>query len=215
MKLELQPASEEDMQRLFTITSLAFAKNEPFWDAMYPRHDTEEGRKSGSERFKKMMSRPEVHFIKAVDLDTGDIAGFGKWAVFDNYAPDDPPTIPEDAPYWETEDERAYAEHLLKQFVACRNEAIKRTGGNMVNLDVLTIDPAYQRKGVGDMLVRWGVEKADGMGVEAVVESSVPGRRLYEKHGFEYRKTVELELPEKWKYKDPSRFAWMERSKKA
>lgn len=34
------PANDADMPRLFEITSLAFKDNEPFWDAMYPRHNT-------------------------------------------------------------------------------------------------------------------------------------------------------------------------------
>lgn len=204
------------MQRLFTIASQAFANNEPFWDASYPHHTTEEGRKVGGARFNETISRPEVRYIKAVDLDTGSIAGFAKWAIFDNYMPDlaKDATLPDHAPYWETADDRAHAQHLLTQFVACRNDAIKRTGGNLVLLDLLCIDPAYQRKGVGHALVQWGVGKADEMGVEAVVEGSVPGRPLYEKYGFEFRKIVTLEVPEKWEHRGIARSAWMERAKR-
>ena len=35
-----------------------------------------------------------------------------------------------------------------------------------IALDLQCVDPAYQRRGAGRMLVRWGTELADKMGVK-------------------------------------------------
>ena len=40
-------------------------------------------------------------------------------------------------------------------------------------LDILTVDPKQQRRGVGTKLVKWGTELADQMGVEASSSRSV------------------------------------------
>ena len=61
------------------------------------------------------------------------------------------------------------------------------------------------------MLVKWGTDIADKLGVEAVVEASIPGRALYEHFGFETLQHVALDFPEKWKGKDKQKFFWMVR----
>ena len=79
--------------------------------------------------------------------------------------------------------------------------------------DILSIDPAHQRKKVGDALVKWGLKKADELGLPAVVESSVFGKGLYEKNGFVFEKDVTMRLPEQWKGRPKSRYAWLVRPK--
>lgn len=74
------------------------------------------------------------------------------------------------------------------------------------------MDPAHQRKKVGDALVRWGTKRADEMGVEAVIESSVFGRGLYEKHGFVWIKDVVVEAPE-FPERQKGSYAWLVRPK--
>lgn len=62
------------------------------------------------------------------------------------------------------------------------------------------------------MLVKWGTEKAGGLGVKAVVESSRYGRGLYEQEGFKFVENWETRLPEKWIGKrQPQRFIWLVR----
>lgn len=80
--------------------------------------------------------------------------------------------------------------------------------------DILAIDPAHQRKKAGDALVKWGLQKADELGLEAVVESSVFGRGLYEKNGFVWKEDVKVIVPG-WEDRPVGGFAWMEKPKKA
>ena len=58
---------------------------------------------------------------------------------------------------------------MTNLFLEERNAAIRASGGNLVSLDILTIDPAYQRRGAGGKLVEYGTGIADKLGVEAVV----------------------------------------------
>lgn len=43
------------------------------------------------------------------------------------------------------------------------------------------------------MLLRWGTEKADELGLEAFVESTNDGKPCYEKHGFTYMNTFYMD----------------------
>jgi hypothetical protein len=64
-------------------------------------------------------------------------------------------------------------------------------------LDTLVTLQNHGRRGAGSMLVRWGCEKADEVGVEAYLEASPMGAPMYARHGFRPVKEVELDL-RKW-----------------
>ena len=51
-------------------------------------------------------------------------------------------------------------------------------------LGILTTDPKHQHRGAGAMLVQWGCDVADELGLECYLEASDAGRRLYQKKGF-------------------------------
>jgi hypothetical protein len=57
------------------------------------------------------------------------------------------------------------------------------------------------------------LQEADRLGFEAVVESSVYGKGLYEKHGFIFQKDVEVKVPG-YEDRPPGAFAWLIRPKK-
>lgn len=49
---------------------------------------------------------------------------------------------------------------------------------------MVATDPAYQGKGAGSLMMKWGLDQADAQGVEAYLEASPEGVPLYEKLGF-------------------------------
>jgi ribosomal protein S18 acetylase RimI-like enzyme len=52
------------------------------------------------------------------------------------------------------------------------------------HLKYVAVDPAFQRRGVGALLVRAGMERAREEGVPVMLEASPNGEKLYEKLGF-------------------------------
>jgi predicted N-acetyltransferase YhbS len=48
----------------------------------------------------------------------------------------------------------------------------------------LAIDPAQQRRGIGKMLVQYGLEQAAKAGMDAFLISTPAGHRLYQSLGF-------------------------------
>lgn len=52
----------------------------------------------------------------------------------------------------------------------------------------------HRQRGAGSILVRWGIELSDKIGLPCYVQASEQGRRLYQHHGFEEIDTVEFNL---------------------
>jgi GNAT superfamily N-acetyltransferase len=52
------------------------------------------------------------------------------------------------------------------------------------HLENAVVSKDYQRRGIGALLVQWGLDQAEAERVPACVESSHAGLRLYEKMGF-------------------------------
>ncbi|KXT04406.1 hypothetical protein AC578_3565 [Pseudocercospora eumusae] len=214
-KIIVGPAEDADMARIFEITGLAFARNEPVWDAMWPNHWTEEGKKQGVERMIKIKNTdPSTTYIKAVDSESGEIMGMAKWLVFNENLPASRRFEGGTGDFWPDEEEAEYAKAMADRFVQERNAYIECVKGNVVSLDILTVDPAHQRKRVGDALVKWGLARADELGYDAIVESSAFGRRLYEKNGYVWQKDVTVQVPGYEGKRPAGGFAWMIRPKR-
>ncbi|KAK6006764.1 hypothetical protein QM012_005772 [Aureobasidium pullulans] len=64
-----------------------------------------------------------------------------------------------------------------------------KESGPFLELDYLATAPQYQRRGIGAMLLKAGLEVADAHGLKSYVTSSVAGVKLYQKHGFEIVET--------------------------
>lgn len=64
-------------------------------------------------------------------------------------------------------------------------------------LEILVVRPEKQRKGAGTLLVRWGTDKADELGLPAFVCASPAGRPLYAKLGYQQIDAWTVK-PEEW-----------------
>ncbi len=60
------------------------------------------------------------------------------------------------------------------------------------NLHVLAVSPERQRKGIGGLLLGWGVEKGREEGVPVALEASPGGIELYLKVGFVVVETIKI-----------------------
>lgn len=54
----------------------------------------------------------------------------------------------------------------------------------ITGLTMLSVDPRYQRQGIGSMLLKWGCEEADAHGRGSFLMASPAGMALYTKFGF-------------------------------
>jgi GNAT superfamily N-acetyltransferase len=140
-----------------------------------------------------------ILYLKCVDTTTGEIVAGARWryvkpqqegarertwdeveAAFQDH--------PE--PYEESEPE------MLQALYDLFNKYKRETLGTRSHyaLDTLVTLPQHERRGAGSMLVRWGCEKADEVGVEAYLEASTIGEPMYARHGFQRVKEIEFDL---------------------
>lgn len=72
---------------------------------------------------------------------------------------------------------------LLSPLTAAKSEIIGTQAYFM--LDSLATHPDHQRRGCGSILLKWGIEKADTLGLPMYLTTSTAGRPIYERNGFE------------------------------
>lgn len=92
--------------------------------------------------------------------------------------------------YLETEQQRADAALLLEDFLTRRRRAC--TEGHVLCYLLFT-DPAYQGKGCGRMMMRWGNDVADAMMLPCWIEASPQGELLYLQVGYVEKERVKIQ----------------------
>ena len=65
------------------------------------------------------------------------------------------------------------------------------------DLKLLHTNPEHQRRGAASMLLKWGADEADRLGLESYLEASPDGKFLYEKRGFRELETIKMDFS-KW-----------------
>ncbi|KAJ4358786.1 uncharacterized protein N0V89_003370 [Didymosphaeria variabile] len=157
----------------------------------------------GTERSVKRLQEndPKLFMLKAVDSDSNEIVGFAQWYVNDKPDPYGERTVATWHP--EGSDEREFAERFINglwDFIG------KRVTGPHMDLHSITVHTGHRYRGIGRLLIRWGLDKADELGIETVVSSLVSARGAYEKCGLGCIEMIppspSLNVPypsEKWK----------------
>ncbi|KAK4613259.1 hypothetical protein CLAFUW4_08968 [Fulvia fulva] len=65
-----------------------------------------------------------------------------------------------------------------------------------IELKLLAVLPGHQRRGVGSLLVKQGLEKADELKLPLFVISALQGKALYEHFGFQHIEVLPLDARE-------------------
>jgi GNAT superfamily N-acetyltransferase len=150
-------------------------------------------------------------FIHVLDPSTGAIMGGAKWVFFD-----EKPKLPEHVEVsWETDPfEKEFAQATMDEFHTRRYKFMDMPHAL---LNILFTSPEYERRGVGSLMTKWGLERADQMCVPSFTEASMRGTPVYARSGFNTREDVRLRWDEKgdqWKAKGTVAWTFMERPAK-
>lgn len=151
---------------------------------------------------------PTSTWLKVVDDETGQVVAGGRWSFFERGGPNPYDGHREVEATWFPEGEpRWVASLLLNDFLeravrnANRPHACESVAGSELMfhggfashayveitpvLNILFTIPEYRRRGAASLVMDWGVERADCMGLDVYIEASEGGKPLYEKYGFE------------------------------
>lgn len=130
MALKIEECNDTDMDRTFEVISSAFGHEHPYIESVFPLHATPQGRKIGGQRmlaYKK--ADPNTTFLKVVDISTDEVVAVAKWNIYDGSIPDE---YELDGNFWESKNEKEYAQHMFREYLVPRRKAIKDSGGRLV-----------------------------------------------------------------------------------
>ncbi|KAI6488344.1 hypothetical protein MCOR11_008472 [Pyricularia oryzae] len=177
MPLAVLPALVGDIEEAFNVHFDAF-RDEPIMRFLYPGGVDREAHRKGTATWWN-HDRTGHHF-KCVDTDTGRIVGLASWDVF--WKPGDGFERPAGIPWLEGED-KTRCEAVLAPIWDLRVRFFGKR--RHVYLASVAVDPQHQRRGIGSLLVKSGVDMAEQLQVPVYTEASESGFGLYERMGFE------------------------------
>ncbi|KAI1371396.1 hypothetical protein F4677DRAFT_450513 [Hypoxylon crocopeplum] len=176
---------EKDFNEVLPVLYAAFG--EPYnslrkW--FIPVHTTVEAaiEDAKGRNIKNWKQHDGIHWLKVTDTDSGKVIGAAEWEIREKVSPSDEPQKPINA-YWHTEgsEEKAFAEKLLVQLKGFMKERMARPH---LELEQLVVHPEHRRRGAGKLLMSWGIQKADELGLESCIESVPFAVPIYEKLGY-------------------------------
>ncbi|KAL2269272.1 hypothetical protein VTJ83DRAFT_1456 [Remersonia thermophila] len=204
MPLRLRLALEDDAVRIGHITATAFSATVSS-DVFPPHlhHKSETGDPFSDEvqwRARRTVRRmregkPTVVVVDVPDNGDGpeEVVGFAQW---------DPPSLGvQGSAQAEADQDKipgCLDQDALREMMRVIDEETKRALGpdghsKMWYLMMIAVDPKHHRRGIGKMLVQYGIDQAVKDGVDIYLIASPDGRFLYKSLGFEeMRETVTL-----------------------
>ncbi|PWN34530.1 uncharacterized protein FA14DRAFT_31378 [Meira miltonrushii] len=194
--------SEEEIERCFEVMSLAFGKDKPMFNSMYPEHDTTEGRRNGTNRLREMWQskRDDVdfHYLKATIAN--QIAGFAIWTIMTPTKNLESEKAEEEFNLKAMYPDQPLAQEWLRQiwpiYITQRRDVVLADSQDdrpVIALELCAVRPDMQRKGVGVLLSSWGVQYGKENGIrEAVLEASIAGVGCYTKAGFAHQSPIDF-----------------------
>ncbi|RFU33366.1 hypothetical protein B7463_g2944, partial [Scytalidium lignicola] len=229
MSFEVQEMSHADLETVVKIEFRAFHPNDTLHMLIYPSPVVptpsviEQTTKRQLENW--TTGKPpgsEVKWVKAVDTETGEIIGAAKWIFFDKAAGESEEEKQGGKKRWP---EAGFKTNWLEPAIPLGgSEGVKGLAG-MTGVDDQAYVPLHylisafvtlhiKKRGVGKMLVKYGITKADEMGVKSYVEASPLGRRLYKFCGFELVEKVLMhgkDMRDDWKDRALIQYDWLVR----
>lgn len=196
MAFSVAKAGEADIPRLMDIQFAAFAQ-EPA-DQMLNGKNTPENRvKAGARLLNQLHVDPSLHLMKSVHTVPGSrtetIVGFCQWHIYDKPRPRDE---------WMKEHEMlncswlpdGQREKARAGMLALFDGRRRMEGRPYALLMFMCVHPDWQRRGAATVLMKWGIERTNELGIPAYLEASPFGVPLYKSVGFEDYEPITMEV---------------------
>ncbi|TLD17976.1 uncharacterized protein PgNI_02576 [Pyricularia grisea] len=194
--LHVRMATADELPKLLDIALESFGHN-PYSQAIFSNATDEErltqGRRWREDRYRANFEKPGQHYLVVVQAPSnrGDREEIAGWALWQQPRTEVDP----DAAGGQTPKTVAPLPSIINgQAIEARERALtdayKKAFGEdgmrrMWAADIVVVDPRHRRKGVGSMLMRWGLDKAKKSETDAYIVATDIGRDMYLTVGFQ------------------------------
>lgn len=187
--ITIRPATEQDIPSMLSVYFSAFSPS-PFSQRCFPS-SSPEVRAWQADKLRTQIGTARgnnnhvMMIIAESDDDPGSILGWARWVRRPAAAPSSAAAALLSESDYPSAGDPALAVRL---FQANADATRRHTAGEEPSywfLSTIATAREAQRRGVGSALVRSGVDRADGEGRMAYLNSSAEGKGLYEKFGFQ------------------------------
>lgn len=192
MPIELHPMTEADIPAHGALMWAAFGPD--LMSVFYPNgvseNDREHMRADTLKSMRKSKPTEQLLFIKAVDTELPEgqnVVSTAKWMIYPRQRSEEELNKDEEEGSRDSMfSEGANVPAMQAFFGELAQGRRERFGGEpYMLLSLLVVSPEHQRRGLGALQLKYGLEKADELGLRAYLESSPKGKGLYAKYGFE------------------------------
>ncbi|PGH17835.1 hypothetical protein AJ80_04658 [Polytolypa hystricis UAMH7299] len=196
MALEVAIAHESDLLELMESQFTAF-DNDLYHELLYPGGNNPEARAVAARRtLGEQEHDPSLIFLKCIDTATGKIIGFAKWHIYDKERPESEWAQRHEVDWWE---EGRKEKTLAKMFLDSMSDVRERLwqGRPHILCGILCVHADHHGRGAGTALMKWGMDRAQSLGLPCYLEATEMGHPLYQKLGFKDVDVVEI-LASQW-----------------
>ncbi|RHZ60847.1 hypothetical protein CDV55_105960 [Aspergillus turcosus] len=186
MTFELLPANPTDSPALTTVFLSAFS--DPFNQRLFPR--TPDVTAYWTAQFTSFITSPHKTVLKIINSADGAIVAFAVWQLPAQPSKDGHEKGLHSQSHSHSGGEYHYPASSDKELCALFFTGMEEMRRRIMRrrphyyLEMLGTRPGYHGRGLASRLLRWGLERADEVGLETYLSSSPAGRPLYEKYGF-------------------------------
>ncbi|PQE22051.1 Acyl- N-acyltransferase protein [Rutstroemia sp. NJR-2017a BBW] len=200
-ELILSPATDPDIPRLAQISTLAFSTHDAAYRIVWGQ--TLPGAHDAAITHLLLPPQSSTRCTMKVTISE-QIAGFALWylptntvaAAETNKKTLDLRSDPKDVETSSWNPPPGMNMQFFMEKIMSFGEAKKRdyVEGRDMMLDLCFVDPEYQNRGVGKMLLEWGMQKADEFGVDIWLVSTPDAKGFYERAGWETKQEAAMDL---------------------